>query len=86
MSYESVTSAWSPWEQAVIASSRGACSRSCGEPSEGNPYLQPDWRPTATGQDPSTWFHNCDSWWRGWDGEDQRHQRAEASCTAGAAG
>jgi hypothetical protein len=63
---------WSPWEQAVVASSRGACSRSCGESSVGNPYLLPQRLPAATGQAHATWFHNCDSWWRGWDAEDTR--------------
>jgi hypothetical protein len=66
--------AWSPWEQAVVASSRGAWSRSCGESSAGNPYLQPGRLPSTTGQDYSTWYSNYESWWRGWDEEDARRQ------------
>jgi hypothetical protein len=64
--------AWSPWQEAAVASSRGACSRSCGETSVGNPYLHPRSLPAATGQEHATWFNNCDSWWRGWDTEDTR--------------
>jgi hypothetical protein len=62
----------SAWQQAVIASSRGACSRSCGETSSKNPYLDPLWLPAITGQAFSIWFSNCDAWWRGWDQEDVR--------------
>jgi hypothetical protein len=66
------------WQQAALASSRGACARSCGQTSARNPYLDFDSLPPATGQSQSTWFHNCDSWWKGWDGEDARcRDRAE---------
>jgi hypothetical protein len=66
------------WQQAALASSRGACARSCGETSARNPYLDSDSLPAATGQSPSTWFRNCDAWWKGWDGEDARcRQSAE---------
>src|SRR5665213_1789274 len=60
------------WQQAALAASRGACARLCGETSVRNPYLDSDSLPAATGQNPSTWFRNCDSWWKGWDGEDAR--------------
>jgi len=64
------------WQQAAVASSRGACSRSCGETSARNPYLDPLWLPAITGQSFDRWFNNCDAWWRGWDREDARRRDA----------
>lgn len=66
------------WQQAAIASSRGACSRSCGETSARNPYLDPLWLPASTGQAFAIWFNNCDAWWRGWDQEDTRCRQLAA--------
>ena len=75
----------SAWQQVVIAASRGACSRSCGETSAKNPYLDPLWLPAITGQAFSIWFNNCDAWWRGWDREDARCREA-AACSSVARG
>jgi hypothetical protein len=60
------------WQQAAVASAQGSNCRACGETSVRNPYLQPGEMPASTGQDQSTWFRNCDAWWRGWDEQDAR--------------
>ena len=64
------------WSLRAIASSKGALARSCGMSSNENPYVRSDALPPMTGQTREVWFLQCDAWWRGWDGEDER-RRAE---------
>jgi|NGEPerStandDraft_6_1074524.scaffolds.fasta_scaffold138963_2 hypothetical protein len=62
------------WKLHAVASSKGALARSCGISSNENPYVRPEALPPTTGETREVWFRQCDAWWRGWDGEDERRR------------